>query len=307
MYWDSERLEWANRYARLPVYKEERIVLVPKAAVRFRMAADHQDYYRKYVLEFLQAEHLHAGTSLVRVLKNGKRIVTKKALAKEYPLSKDFLADFSKDHPSVFSVYKQSLRGQSRSIRDEEIELIQQEPQTIQVSKLIAELESIRSGNEAAGQYHNFIIGALEAIFFPQLRKPVKEQEIFDGRKRIDIVFNNGADGGFFGDLYTKHGVLCPYVFFECKNYSTDLKNPEFDQLVGRFSDKRGRFGILVCRTNADKDLILRRCKDVVNANRGYMLVLDDADLKALLQLRSEQRYDAISDYMDDKFRQLVL
>ena len=150
MYWDPERLEWANRYAHLPVYKDERILLVPKAAVRFRMAADHQEYYKRHVLEFLQAEHLHAGTALVRVLKNGKRRVTKKDLIERYPLSKDYLAQFSQDHPDVFIAYKKSLRGKSRPIHDEEIEHIQREPQIIDVLKLIADLEGIPPGNDAA-------------------------------------------------------------------------------------------------------------------------------------------------------------
>jgi hypothetical protein len=192
------------------------------------------------------------------------------------------------------------------AIHDEEIERIQQDPQSIDFSKLTAELEGLAPGNDTANRYHDFIIGALEAIFSSQLRKPAKEEKIFDGRKRIDIVFNNRADVGFFRDLHVLHRVHCPYVFFECKNYSVDLKNPEFDQLTGRFSDKRGMFGILVCRANEDLDNIIKRCKDVVNSNRGYVLVLDDADIKAMLRLRSNQNYDAINNYMAEKFRPLV-
>ena len=223
------------------------------------MATDHQEYYKRYVLEYLQAEHLHAATSLVQVLKSGRRRVTKKALMKEYPLSKEFLAEFSKTHPVVFVRYKRQLKNASRAIENEEIEQHQPEPKSIDFVALTAELQSIPPGNDAASRYHSFIIGALEAIFYPQLRKPVKEQEINEGRKRVDIVFNNGATEGFFFDLRTAHQMHCPYVFFECKNYSSDLKNPEFDQLLGRFSDKRGSVGILVCRTSQDRDLLLKR------------------------------------------------
>lgn len=150
-------------------------------------------------------------------------------------------------------------------------------------------------------------MGALEGIFYPSLRKPIKEQEIHEGRKRIDIAFNNGADKGFMFDLTVKHGVRCPYVFFECKNYSSDPRNPELDQLTGRFSDKRGMFGVLVCRTVQDEEAMLQRCKDAVRDNRGYVLVLDDSDIKSLLQLKAEANHEGLDDYLDDKFRRLVM
>lgn len=112
---------------------------------------------------------------------------------------------------------------------------------------------------------------------------------------------------GFFFDLSTKQNIKCPYIPVECKNYSSDLKNPELDQLLGRLSDKRGNFGVLVCRLNENRELILKRCQDAVNDNRRYIVVLDDTNIIDLLKLRAERDYAKISDYMDDQFRQLVM
>ena len=289
------------------MYDEKRILLVPKAAVRFRLAADHQAYYRHFVLEYLQAEHLDAGSSLVKVLKNGKRVVYKNKLEEIYPLSKEFLFEFSEKHPEVLERYKKSLPSIPVYPIDEEIEQIQPDPREIDVVKLMAKLESIEPGSDSASTFHSFIVGALESIFYPGLRSPVKEQKIHGGRKRIDIVFNNGADRGFFFDLTIKHRIKCPLIFFECKNYSSDPKNPEFDQLTGRFSDKRGIFGVLVCRTVNKKEDMLKRQLDIVHDNRGYVLVLDDSNIKELLQLRSNRNYKGIDIYLENLFRQLLL
>jgi hypothetical protein len=70
-----------------------------------------------------------------------------------------------------------------------------------------------------------------------------------EGRKRIDILFNNSSEKGFFSRLVQLHKFLCPYVSVECKNYAEDPQNPELDQLQGRFSRKRGMVGFLVCRS----------------------------------------------------------
>ena len=68
----------------------ELIILVPKIIARRDMAYDADEYYRNHVLWYLQAEHLDAGTALVHVLKNGRRVVYKKDLKEQYPYSKDF-------------------------------------------------------------------------------------------------------------------------------------------------------------------------------------------------------------------------
>ena len=42
------------------------------------------------------------------------------------------------------------------------------------------------------------MIGIVEFIFHPKLAHPKKELEIHEGRKRIDIVMENGAHTGIF-------------------------------------------------------------------------------------------------------------
>ena len=56
--WDPLGGRWAQEHVQLPIVNRRRVVLVPKALVRWEMAIDHQEYYRHFVLNFLQKEAL---------------------------------------------------------------------------------------------------------------------------------------------------------------------------------------------------------------------------------------------------------
>jgi len=307
MCWDPSRGNWRSVYAELPVYGGNRIVLVPKAAVRHDLIIDHQEYYQHFVLNYLQSEHLDAGSSLVHTLKNGRRVVYKKDLKEKHPLDKEFLYEFTREHPEVLEQYKGSLPPVPATISDRDIEMVQPDPREVDVKAILDRLQDIPAGNEAASTYHNTILGALTAIFSPSLVYPRKEQEINEGRKRIDIAFTNRDKTGFFYFLTTVHGIQCPYIFFECKNYGRDVANPEVDQLAGRFSDTRGRFGFLVCRDISDRDTLARRCRDLVRDKHEFILVLTDQDISALLMMKSRQDHTAIDDYLDRRLAELTM
>jgi hypothetical protein len=307
VFWDSVRRNWVNRYANLPLFNNEKIILVPKAAVRFRPEITADEFYNHYVLDFLEAEHLRANDALVETLKNGRRVVRRKDLRRKYPLTKDFLFEFTQAHPELLNAYKADVQDRSRPLNDQELEWPHQDVREINYEQLASDLDEIPTGAQHATNFHNFIFGALEAIFYPALRYPQKEEEIHEGRKRIDITFNNGDRLGFFAELNSKYGVFCPFIFFECKNYSSDPANPELDQLSGRFSDKRGMFGGLVCRRVTDKALMLRRCKDMLFGKHEVILVFDDDDIKTLLKMRSEGNLAGINRFMHEQMRRLAM
>jgi hypothetical protein len=306
LYWDHETANWVSRYADLPVYKNQRVVLVPKAAVRVRLVPDYEEFYNRFVLDFLEAEHLKANDSLVYVLKNGKSKVFKMDLKNKYKLSKEFLFGFTEKHPEILNAYKKTLPPKAKPIDAQNIETRQQVPRQA-VPENVMNLGGIPSGRENADRYHEAILGALTYIFYPWLTHPVKEQSVNEGRKRIDILFNNSAEDGFFSQLVQLHKVHCPYIHIECKNYSEDPNNPELDQLTGRFSNKRGTFGILVCRMIDDPESLLKRLKDIVNDTEGRVIVLDDSDVMSLLALKRSGKNNEISEFLADKLRHLLL
>lgn len=169
-----------------------------------------------------------------------------------------------------------------------------------------SKLSSIPPGATSATAYHRLIGGVLTFIFNPSLVSPKLEQPIHGGRKRIDIVYTNFATEGFFFTIKTAPQTRARFVVVECKNYSEDLSNPEFDQLTGRFGHSRGQFGIICCRKNSNKAALIARSKDAANDGRGVVIVLDDQDILNLLNLIASGNRQRISTYVEQKYREIV-
>lgn len=235
---DYEKFDFVSYYSELPVINGRPKILLPVNAVRHDPELSKDKYYRNFVIEFLKAEHQHAGDSLASVLKNGKVVVRIGDLKAKYPLGADFLYEFSKEHPAVLEKYKSELRRVANN-RNSKPQLLTKK-KILNSSERVQILSDIKSGNEDAANFHKISFDNLIYIFEKRLSNPLREREINEGRKRIDIVFNNSDKTGFFHSLNSLHNIQCPKIFFECKNYGKDMGNPEVDQLLGRFSPARG-------------------------------------------------------------------
>ncbi len=306
--WQPASASFISEYVDLPVCPSGAIILVPKTAVRTHLIPSRDNFYSKFILDYLEAELISANDSLVTVLKSGHRRVFRKELRQRYPYTPDQIFKFSKDHPEILKMYKDSLPPESKPLSNREIELKQQERRNVDVSNLGEQLGSIRPGREGANAFHNAVLGILSAIFYPLLTRPTKEQVVNEGRKRIDINFTNAAEQGFFSHLVNAHKFHAPYIAVECKNYREDPENPEFDQLVGRFSRTRGNVGLLICRDIVNRVLITKRCKDILNSRSelSLVLVLDDVDLVKLLRLRVATGDAGVNQYMQTKLDEVL-
>jgi len=253
-------------------------------------------------LNFLQNEHLKMNTVFVKERKSGKKYVTKKDLKQAEPYSKQFLRNFTLKHPDVLKHFKSSTK--INSIKNIEIADISVKDIC---KSLGSRLVKIIPGTKTASAFHNIILGILELLFYPNLIYPVKEKEIHEGRKRIDITFDNAARNGIFYRLAENMTLPCQYLFVECKNYSSDPANPELDQLSGRFSVNRGRVGFLVCRSFSDKQLFIKRCQDTYKDGRGLIIPLGDQDIINLLDNHNEFNDSFIDKYLSDLVREIAI
>lgn len=217
---------------------------------------------------------------------------------------KDFLATFTQAHPEVFSEFRAAERTHEHSIPIEE--LLSQDVASI-CQYLENKLTSIPAGIDFATKYHRTVVSILDFVFYPHLTKPSVEQKIHEGRKCVDVTFDNGAISGFFAALSNQAQIPCRYIFAECKNYGRDVGNPDVDQLSGRFSFNTGRFGLLLCRNVHDMDLLLARCRDTMEAGRGIIIPLIDDDLILGLRQRAEGEEYPLQDRLEHIHRRIAL
>jgi hypothetical protein len=250
------------------------------------MDFEADDYYDKHIIPFLQEEEIRAGTALVRLLKGtGEPRVDKKDVKEKFPRSKAFNEEMTRAHPQLLREYRRSKRRHAPPAIPHDALAGVTGTRPPDWDALLAAIAAVAPGNAGATRYHRAVEALLVPLFYPSLTSLLHEAEIHEGRKRIDIRFDNTANDGFFDWLGRRYQV--PYVFAECKNYGEDPDNPALDQLSGRFSPKRGTFGLLVCRTIADKRTFAARCRDTANDGRGYIIGLDDVDLADLVEART--------------------
>lgn len=294
--WDEVERDWHHGYAPLPIVDGLPVILVPKYFVRWRPSLDSQEFYNHHMIEFLRDDLIAKGSSLVRLFKKSKRPFIAKTTVKErHPFVKDHLAKFARENPQVLEAYKQ-IQGAKGALGTEDME--KDFDERAFAKSLAAALEKIAPGMRNAGRYHKFILGCLTFIFYPELTNPVKEHELNQGRKRVDIKFTNAAEIGFFRRMAESANTRSLSVFIECKNYSNDLGNPEIDQLLARFDLRRGKVGFVLCRTLLDEKLMLERCRDAAKSDQGYVIVLTDAKVQRILGLIAEAKRDNISTYL---------
>jgi hypothetical protein len=168
-------------------------------------------------------------------------------------------------------------------------------------------LEKLLPGHSDAGEYQNTVYQILNYVFSPSLQDGAKEEQTDSGRERIDIVYANRAEDGYFHELRMAHEIKCPYVFFECKNYSSDISNEEFAQLYSRLTEKRGKVGFLVCRKINDQTKIRKRCKDYYNNHGVHILILEDTDLLNMIKRKASGDIKGLWTILHEKFRTIVL
>lgn len=306
--WNSVKLQWEQAFVGLPVTPYGKLLLVPKAIVRRKLDFDPAEYESRHIIPYLQQMELEAGTELVHTLKSGERRVTKKDIRGKYGRGKGLNRRITLQRPDLLDDYrhKKDWGISSRPPTHEEVAeyLEEEEPDW---DGLYDRLASVKPGPSTASDYHDAAESLLTALFYPALLFPVKEKEIHQGRKRIDIRYTNSAKGGFFYNIALHYPSA--RIPVECKNYAADPNNPELDQLLGRFSNNRGRVGLLVCRRFSSldaKERFLLRCRDAAQDGTGFILTLDDEDLSHLVELRKLRNARGMHRLLQERFDRLI-
>jgi hypothetical protein len=270
------------------------------------MIFDKNKYYRGYLAPILEQVEIDARSSLVETLKNGHELVRREKLVDKYPADKLSIVKYTLENPDALRRYRASETAlTSPPMTHREISNNVYVP-TPDFGALLEQVEAVSPGRGGATAYHRNVESLLSALVYPALANVRIEREIHEGRKRIDIAYDNLAPRGFFHWISLNYRAATIPV--ECKNYSEDPANPELDQLAGRFSRERGQVGLLLARDFGDKQLFLKRCRDTAGDGRGFIIPLDDEDLRTLCMevqedpdrpLAQQQRYSLLRERFD--------
>lgn len=302
--WDPKARDWYSEYVQLPTARDRKLLLVPKAIVRRRLEYAADEYFRHYILEALIDRELAANSSLVKLLKDGRQRVYKKDLIEKYGSGKTMIVRETLRSPEILAKYRFDKRVPHPPMSHLALsnETNTDPPKWDELLKAVLDTPP---GPDHATGYHRNVEALLSALFYPALMNPALEEKINDGRKRVDIVYTNVAESGFFAWLAQHHPAA--HVMVECKNYSRDVGNPELDQMVGRFSPSRGRFGMIMSRSFEDKELFIARCRDSAQAAQGFIVPLDDNDLVTLVDEVKAGRERPLFGLLKERFDRLVM
>ncbi|MEO7260202.1 MAG: hypothetical protein ABI047_02915 [Jatrophihabitantaceae bacterium] len=315
-YWDTASKQWKPETFELPVTAHGPLILVPKAIVRRSLFFNPGQYYRHYVLEFFKYKELNdAKSPLVYLLKSGQRRVNKADVEAKYRkkhrtnvpgIEKRVNVDGTQQNPDLLGEYKTAKLQHPPTPQPHTIISEATATSGPNLEALLAAVINLEAGPENATKYERAIEALLSALLYPDLVNPIRQENIHQGRKRIDISFTNcGEESGFFYWLAMHYPAA--NILAECKNYGRPLANPEYDQIAGRFSPSRGKVGLLIYREIENKQKVLDSCHDTAADDRGFVIALDDEDLKALVQeSKTTGSCSAIGGLLHSRFKDLI-
>lgn len=303
--WNPIRREWTTLTADLPIAGGEPLLLVPKVIVKRKTLFNSDEYWRYHVAPYLQQKEMSNPIgSLQEVLGRPDR-VTKKYIQDKYGKGKKTNLDASLSDPSILEQFRSEKSRVINPLDDVDLSETIETP-VPDYQALMDAVAEVPAGAAGADAYHRAIESLLTALFHPALAFPKREFPINDGRKRIDIQYTNVAEQGFFEWLHRVAQVPCAYVPVECKNYSNPVGNPEFDQLAGRFSMKRGKLGILCYRGFQYKNAVIKSCRDTALDDRGWILPLDDEDLQDLVNEKVVDGHSTQFKLLRDRYAAII-
>ncbi len=285
-WWDVEGREWRDSHALLPRAAGDKLLLVPKSIVRVRFITDAGNFYRGYLRPHFVAEERRADSALIQVLRDGRRKPRLKAIERKYGTDKESMTREAVTRPQALAAYRDSITVE-KFPPPPHATFAELGAPPVDFDELLEEVQAIKPGRGGATSYHRAVAALLTALFDSSLGNEKLETEIHEGRKRLDIRYDNIAGSGFFRWLSLHYPAATIPV--ECKNYSRDLANPELDQIAMRLGPSRGQFGIVVCRSFEDQQLFEMRCRDAARDGHGYVVALDDEDLETMVRLAKER------------------
>lgn len=155
--------------------------------------------------------------------------------------------------------------------------------------ELINSLSSCIPGKTDCYVYQRLVGEILEYLFMPPLEKPIQELSDKSHTNRRDFIMPNYADKGFWSFLREKYEA--DYVVIDAKNYTRKVKKTEVLQIANYLKPHgAGLFGLIVSRNGGDLSGCEHTLREQWLVHKKMILVLNDEDIKAMLNAKSDGR-----------------
>lgn len=146
-------------------------------------------------------------------------------------------------------------------------------------------LEDIQPGKSTWVRYQKLAGDILEFLFCPELAKPIPELSNQTRTNRRDFIFPNYAINGYWYSLRVHYAAH--FVVVDAKNYKGKIGKTEVLQIANYLSDHgAGLFGLIISRNGSKRDAEITQ-REQWAIYRKMIVILDDADLKQMLAVRS--------------------
>lgn len=161
---------------------------------------------------------------------------------------------------------------------------------------LAVALDSIGPGKKMAYRYENIVSPIIEYIFQKEFKRATIENqyEILNGKQRIDIKTDYRESSPLKTALLENTGLRSSWIPIECKNYSRPIGNPEYAQMVMRCNKQHRHLGMIFCRDVKKRKKVNEACYYIYSQHEYLIAVFDDSDLKVLLQMADDERFEDI-------------
>jgi hypothetical protein len=277
-YLNHDEMEWEDGYYDLPInpLSGDPLLLVPRRIVRLLPWINYDDFCTSEARLLLPPR-----ARLPRY--PGQPAEERAAVAKEEMVAK------LRERPTVLDAY---ISRKERTA-DRAVPVLQDADDAhveATATDLIQRLDAIPTGVAAATEYQRLVYEVLNFLFEPELTGGQLEVLTYMGTERRDIVYWNEAEQSFWA--YVRETYLSPLVMFEVKNVNA-VEIEHVNQTATYLGARLGMLGFIVTR-NAPSDAVIRKTYSVFNDTptppRRIVIVLSDADLRAMINERVERR-----------------
>lgn len=237
------------------------ILLVPKRWLKHIPWINTDDYFSNYYIK-----NIH---------KDGD----------EFP-DKIKLLNFNRHNYDIVKAYT--------AIKEKELENCKNDPLFNQIpitsaKRKISTIIKLPTGKteNADRKYEDNVCQLLASLLYPHLDFAQEQSRTDSGVLIRDMVFYNNTSTDFLKDIYNSYESK--QIVFELKNVK-EVSREHIFQLNRYLNDQFGKFGVIITRNPPPKK-VFKNTIDLWSGQRRCILILDDTDLKMMVQVfESKQR-----------------